>query len=250
MPAAQPAQQRKYKSLAEIPPVEIWTPDFTYTAPRYIDREEMPVNLTYPQIVLEARVRKPSQRILTSGEWYQIREMLHKTDPELEKSMIKGNFERNSTLFDFTHGRRREDYYEGLLIQIPEMDDDGNILTDRGILEFDKEGNPIPESGIITAEDVFEMALPLESGYIKNLHQRFNPLIDTIYGMKGAKEKLPGYAYISIYSNGLRNLIRGHWYWRDCEHRRVDIDGEWELFSLRGDVAARAAAEEIKETNI
>jgi len=87
------------------------------------------------------------------------------------------------------------------------------------------------------------MALPLESGYVKEMHTRFSPFRDTIYGMKDSEKTLPDYAFVSITSEGVRNLLRGYGGWHYREDGRVGVNGLWGPLDPGGNVAARAAAD-------
>ncbi len=226
------SQQREYKHLLQIgEPMEIWTPDGCYKAPGHIDKNKMPDSLTLPQVIIEAAKRNPRQRIMTSGEWYQIREKLQETTPDVEKIMVSGSYERTSTILDFDHGKKnkKDKYFDGLLIQIPKVDDEGNLSVD--------------EKGILKARHLWEMALPLKSDHVNNMPPELDMFIDTIYGMKGVRKELPNYAYISITPEGLRNLLRGDWSWPDHESRRVDVSGLWEPLNPDEDVSARAAVD-------
>ncbi len=230
MPVAE--EQTEYKNLLTTQqPVEVWIPNGSYTAPRRIDTNKMPVNTTLPEVILEAGGRNPRQRILTSGEWHRIRENLQRTNAKVEEGMITGPYERTSTILDYTHGRKGDgDYFCGLLIQIPEVVDDGNFAED--------------EKGILKARYIWEMALPIKSDHVKNMPPELDPFLDTIYGMKEARKILPDYAYFYMEKpEGLISLLRGDWAWPDRGRRRVDVFGAWRPLNPGGCVAARAAVE-------
>ena len=214
-------------------PVHVWTTDGYYIAPRQIDTKKTSSKTTLPQIIAEARNKKPRQRPLTAGEWYMIREMLEQTEPGIEESMITAPYERTSTILDYIHGRGRrkyskKGYYDGLLIQIPEADDEGNLIKD--------------EKGILKARHIWEMALPIKSDYVKNMPPELDTFLNTIYGMDDARNKLPDYAHVSIKYDGLRNLVRGQ-SWHFQGDGRVVVNGRFGPLSTYWDVAARAATE-------
>jgi len=233
MPSLQRIPYIKGKGeLADLgEPLHIWAPKGGYDIRLFIDIGNMPVNTTYTDIVLQVRAREPDQRPLTSGEWGVARERLQEADPKLEKSMITGAYERTATILVYSHGTRSEKWHDGLLIQLPEVDEEGNFVRD-------------PSTGILKARDISEMALPIDSGYIGNFSKELATFFDTIHGKEGAMQKLPDYAYFHAIPEGERNIVRGGWSSDSPEHRRVSVNGTLEPLNSNGNVASRVAAEE------
>ena len=196
----------------------------------------MPVGKTLAQVISGARSKHLGLEILTSGEWHQIRKYLQRTNPEAEDGMITGSYERTSTVLDYVHGSKSQTgkWFNGLLIQHPEIGSDRDLAKD--------------EKGILSARDVWEMALPLDFDFVKNMPREFDPFLDTIYGMEGARKKLSDSAFVKISpeDKGLINLLRGNWNcgWPDREGRRVSVLGVWDPFDSDEDVASRAAISE------
>ena len=227
---AETAQQTEYKGLFTLEtPVEIWTPDGHYKASRQIDTKKTPVGTILPQVTIEARKMQPSQRPMTSGEWYRIREYLRNKNPDMEENMITGAYERTSTISDYVHGKKKKAYFDGLLIQIPVSDDEGNLVTD--------------ERGILEARHVWEMALPVKSDYAKNMPPELVVFLNTIYGMEDARKRLPDCAYIYVVPQGLKNLFRGAGARLAARDRRVDVSGHLGPLDPNERVASRTAAE-------
>jgi hypothetical protein len=213
-------------------PVEVWTPSGPREAPRIISARMMPSNSTMPQDIDSINKMPPGARRLTSGEWHQIRERIEKGNPETERSMTEIPYEATGTILDYAHGKKVErksgSYFDGLVIQNPLTDGKGNFLED--------------EKGIIRAGDVWETALPLEGGYVTNMRARtFGKLIDTLYGTKGAINKLPDYSYLDLPDNPghLINVLRGGWPKNDRSGARANIGGRWKPSDSDASVASR-----------
>ena len=220
---------KAYKGLVSLEkPVHVWTPDGGYNAPRHIAEAKSPASMDLPETIIYMKSQSPKQRPLTSGEWHQVREALNTANPEIEENMITGAYERTSTLVDFDHG---------LVIQIPDADEEGNLIAD--------------EKGIIKGRHTWEMALPSKAGYVGQMPDDMAKFFNTIYGMEDAASQLPDYAYFFIDENpkGARNLLRGGWSYGDREDRRVYVLGLWWPSGSRGRVASRGAADSARLVN-
>jgi len=223
--------------------LHIWTPDGGYVSRFLVDREKLPSG-TYTDMVQEAREREPSQRLPTSGEWHQIRKHLRHADPDMEKDMTGLPKEMTSTFLDYAHGKKRKKWYDGLVVQVPKIDAEGNFIRD--------------EKGILEARDIWEMPLPENTGTIGQYPKEMEPLFDMLYGEEGLMEKIPD-AYFWVgslsrdYLGGLKSLfrptskdegvvIRGAW--NDCSGgSRFGIESGWKPSVSFGGIAARAIAE-------
>jgi hypothetical protein len=223
--------------------VKVWTPDGYYESPTLIDMHKMPDEDLAKQI-FQAYARNPPQRILTSGEWHQIRETAQKTNPELEKSMIeRGNgYERTCTLLDYEHGELRDQCYDGFLIQIPEI----ALHDSRSAPVINKN-----DKGIVRGRNIWRMPLPLEPYYAKDMPKIFDMFLNTIYGTENAREKYP-HAFVGLGSrqdneitipHGLIDIVRG-WY-SDYYNQASVVWGRSNGY-LNCEMCARAAVEEWK----
>ena len=220
-------------------PPAVWTPSGYRTAPQYLCVDKMPTKQNLIQAIDMAKGRTPRQRLLTSGEWYQISLRLEETNPEIENNMITGPSEATATIADYEHGKKVEKksglaYFDGLLMQHPETDGNGYLATD--------------EKGILKARDMWEMPLPLKGGYIDGMPKNFKKFIDTIYGMRSARKKLKlphAYLFWSENPTGLISLLRGGWIWPTNVPGRVRVH-DWRTFGSDEDVASRAAIENVK----
>ncbi len=172
-------QQTEYEGLPEIEKLMVvcWSPDGYYGTPMKIDVNNIPANTTLYEAISEARKRKPKQRIITAGEWHTIRNYLQKTNPEAEENMVRDPRKMTSTILDYGHGKRRKNYFAGLLIQMPEVNDEGNLLTD--------------ENGILKAKQIWEMPLPIGFYNLKELTKTFDKFLNTVYGTEDARKKFP-----------------------------------------------------------
>jgi len=241
MEVAEVLQRVQYKKivtgeLVDLCEMYIWTPDGGYTAKLLIDPEKMPGNTTYLDIVIQARQREPAQRPVISGEWHQARKILQKTEPEVEKKMITGFIERTGTVLDYSHGRKKKkkNWYDGHVIQLPEVDEDGNFIRD--------------EKGMLVARDIFEMALPTKSDYVKNYPPELNPFFNAIYGEEDVMQQLPDHArFLGGCRDGERNVVCGG---VDLfknnngpTRRRFNVDGGWQMLYSNNHVTSRVTAE-------
>jgi hypothetical protein len=205
----------EYKDLVKIAEsVSVWTPDGYYEAPTLIDKHKMP-DENIAQQIYQASLRNPGQRILTSGEWHQVREIAHKTNPELEKNMIElgTGYERTCTILDYDHGELhlKDKYFDGFLIQIPEI-----ILEEQYKIPIIN----IDDKGMVKSRHRWKMPLPIEPyHYVMEMPKIFDTFLNTIYGTENAREKYP-YAHFGLGSRpdgvlkipyGLIDLVR-LWY--------------------------------------
>ncbi|NYZ77322.1 hypothetical protein H0O02_03330 [Candidatus Micrarchaeota archaeon] len=217
-------------------PVLVWTPSGLREAPNIVGAEDTPPNRTMPHDLNDIRqTLSPGAGRLASGDFYRVLFRLEKTNPEVARSMVTGSYKATGTLADFSHCKKvyknGTAYFDGLLVQHPETDGE-RLLTD--------------DRGIIRARDVWEMPLPLEGGYVKEL-LRETPVLgkffDAIYGMENAGHHLPDYAHLNWPNNptDVLNLLRGRWPWRPPMDWRVFVDGLWRPSDSDWDVASRAA---------
>ncbi len=234
MPTATDTQRELYTSVVQLPePPEIWTPDGSYRGPTIIDRRKMPVRQTLFQATREAASRYPAMAPLTSGEWFQILLALENEAHDVAEDMVSDSVERTSTLLNYAHGKRRNEWCNGFLIQFPDFDENGNIVRD--------------ERRVPKGKYVCEIALPTKTGYVKDMPTECDPFINAIYGMPDARRQLPDYAYHYAYlwlaPDDIRNLLRGYWCRLDRECRRVDVDGRGEPSLPDAVVASRVGGQ-------
>jgi hypothetical protein len=219
---------RTYKGFVSLEkPVHIWTLDGGYNAPRLIAKAKTPTGMNMPQTIVFLKGQRPRQRMLTSGEWHQVRGMLEATNPDVEDNMTTGYYERSSTLVDYDHG---------CVIQIPELDAEGNLVMD---------------GQHIKGRHVWEMALPKKSDDVKNMSADLAKFFNTIYGMEDAAKQLPDDAHFFIDENpsGVRNLLCGYYRYNYRETRRFDIHGCWWPSHWRWNVASRGAVDNARLVN-
>lgn len=219
----------EYRELFRLTePIEVWTPRGVYRAPSLIDLNKMPTDMDLSESIFEANRRDPKQRVLTSGELYQIRNSLENDNPDLERDMTTGPYEGTSTILDYVHGSKKRRFFYGLLVQMPELDDKG---------EFKKE-----RDGVIKGKHILQMALPIKSDYVKRMDTIFDPFIDVVYGVNNAREYVHDDAFIYASSGGIKNIIHGSWGWPE-ESRRYSINADWNTFQKHEFVAARAGVD-------
>jgi hypothetical protein len=205
--------------------IHIWTPGGEYTAPNLIAMDKVPIEDNYGQTANFLRRQTPSQYPLTSGEWNMTRICAQRANTELEHDMITGPLEKTSTFVD---------YKNGLVIQVPIIDEEGRIVTD--------------EKGIIKGRDMWPMALPREGGLVEKLVVE-NPdlaeFFDTIYGMKDvARYPSSPLLYMDEPPFGVISILRGNWLSRhDCArcddtdaHMTPPISAPDKVAALRGAV--------------
>ena len=212
MPTETETKPVVYQGMLHIDePVYVWTPGGEERSPGWMALGKSPASRTLPQSIAELGAGNPKQKPLTSGEWMQARLYLQRAVHELEEDMTTGAYERTSTLVDYDHG---------LVIQIPEADADGNLVTD--------------EKGIIRGRHTWEMALPKKSFYINQAPKDLAKFFNTIHGMDDAAGQLPDYAYFGIDDNptGVRNLLRGRWRCADRGDRACPRRWRLEAFPL------------------
>ncbi len=218
-------------------PIDVWTPRGYRKSPRYLCVDKMPEKSLQKHIDL-AKAMNPKQRIITSGEWHQMDWIMQRTNPDLEEDMVTSPYERTSTILDYVHGKRIEKksglaYFDGLLMQNPETDDKASFIFD--------------EKRIMKAKDTWEMALPLIGNNPTNMHRVFNRFIDTIYGMKRARNRLwPDTSYIYLPDNPREfiNIIRGNFGWRNLDMARACVTGNWGPNDDNAYAASRVVLEE------
>jgi hypothetical protein len=210
------------QGLVRIMQREIWTPEGPYRSPAFIAAEKSSVCQALPDVMAEARSRDSEQRLLTSGEWHQIRVYSHEQSPHLEESMITGCYEMTSTLLDFEHD---------LIIQLPVLDNAGELVIDK--------------KGIIQGRHIWKMALPRIAGYVNHMPDHFDTFFNTIYGMEDSMRRLPMYTYLDIEENprGIRTLLRGNL--PDRRAKGFGVHGNWGPLDSGWGVASRSAAESV-----
>lgn len=210
----------------------------TYKAAPLIAEAKTPAGMSYIDTAEHMRKQTPRQRPMASGEWSRVLESLEKIKPELAESMITGAYEMTATFADYTHGKTSGNgkQFSGLLIELPEVKDDGLVAG---------------SDGIIKARRVFEIPLPIRGDYVKKLVAEAPDLarfFNAIYGKEDAIKTLPDYAYFAIDDNPtqIRTLLRGHWYCGGRESRRVYVDGLWGPSDSDERVASRGAVDNAR----
>jgi hypothetical protein len=122
------------------------------------------------------------------------------------------------------------------MVMIPLFGTDGKMLTD---------GNGVPK-----CRYEFECALPAKSDFAKNQPKDCDTFLDTLYGMEGARKKLPNNALIVVCPEGeLDNFLRGRW---RCGYRgtgRVSADGGWKPSRSDERVASRGTLDNARLVN-
>ncbi len=245
MNVATDTRKELYTDVVQLErPPEIWTPDGVYKGPTIIDRRKMPVSQTLFQTTREAASRYPAMAPLTSGEWFQTLLALERLAEELEneeetqaeaaayratvEDMKTGFYERTSTLLHYPETGLSVEWHNGFFIELPEFDEGtGELIPD--------------EKGVPKGRRIREMALPIQSGYVKGMPAELMPFANAIYGMNEASKQLPVYSFFNSLGKpkGTVNLLRGLWRWRRRENRRVYVNGHWRPSRSNGDVASR-----------
>lgn len=220
-----------YKSfpvfLQDSSPPEFWTPDGYRRLPD-VDLKPMRTSCGLGEYIQEAG--KQGKRLLTSGEWHQTAVRFIEACPEAGRMVPNWkSMERVSTILRYNCGRKKTrkgaEYYDGLLIQSPEADDEGKLLRDSG--------------GIPIARDVWEMALPAKCFYAKNADPVFDRLVDTLYGMENARKLVIDRAFVMVIAEGERGVLWKGW---DSEDR-FSIDATHEPWVPSLIVSARACSD-------
>lgn len=220
-------------------PVKIWTPTGEYNALQLIAEAKTPVSMDLEQTAEYMRGQKPRQRLLSFGESFQIMLALE-GDSEgkaIAEDMVTGAYERTGTIAVYKGARKSNDgsFYHGRIVQTPLFDADGHMVS---------------ENGMPKGRDAWEMALPAKNGYAKDLPKDCDTFLDTLYGMEGARKKLPGNAFVVVWPEGeLDNFLRGSWHYDDRRSRRVEANGHWGPSDSRGGVASRGASDNARLVN-
>jgi hypothetical protein len=162
-------------------------------------------------------------RLAYSSEWFRGRQYLEKQQPEAEKDFIEGPLEWTGTVLDFTD----ETLKEGIT-----LNPDGTIKNVKKILG--------KEQGII---------LPYESKCIKDLDDKYMPLVRHLYGVEDPRRDLSGDAYLWINSNGIRPVVRGSWDVPHPGYGRFYVDARYDPADC-GWFAARLVSEKDQKTQL
>jgi len=238
MPTETPTQT--YQGMFRLKkPIHIWTPDGGYNAPRLIATAMTPPSMDFEQAAEYLRKQSPRQRHLTFGESFQAMLALEGDEEgmTIAEDMVAGVYERTGTIAVFKGARKSDDgsFYHGCVVQTPLFDADGHMIS---------------ENGIPKGRDSWEMALPAKNGYAKDLPKDCDTFLNTVYGMEGARKKLPGNAFVLAWPEGeLNNLLRGSWSCGRRENRRVYANGDWGPSDSIEDVASRGASDNARFVN-
>ena len=147
---------------------------------------------------LMLKAQNSGLRLAYSSEWYLARKLLENKHPEYEKDFIEGPSEWTGTVLDYD----KEELIEGITLN-PDKSIK-NVKTKLGKKE-----------GII---------LPHSSSYIKDMDDKYMPVISQLWGVKNPKRELIDYAYLWVDDSGFRPVVRGDWGWDRCDYGRVDAD--------------------------
>ena len=182
--------------------LRVWTPDGYTEGPRFISVQKKFPGMPLGQAILEARQSVSEQYVLTSAQWHKARGIAQKRLRSMEADMLLGAAERTSTVLGYVNGRLKRHggcaYFDGLLAERPEVGSDGRILMD---------------GGVMMAESVVEMPLPVEDCCIARMPRMFDRLIDALYGTEDARLVLPPYAHMAVVTDretpsGYRSVMR------------------------------------------
>jgi len=142
-----------------------------------------------------------------SAEWYQGRDcVLERYGEAAEKDFVGGAPEWTGTVLDYEH----EELLESIRFREDVPEDE--ILEDPY--------SCIKSATRLGAKDGF--FLPDKGGEVKALSPRYRKTIQQLWGL-GNPEKLPDHAYLGIYANGFRPVVRGLRDWLGRGGRRVDV---------------------------
>lgn len=222
-------------------PVKVYTPSGSRSFRCRVGAYHLPPDRTMEKDIQAIKAIHRRATHLTSGEWYQILLRLEETNDEIAQNMRGPTHDRTATILDYEHGKKvvkkSGSYFDGLVIEHPETDKKGNFVYDGDILR---------------ARDVWEMPLPLEPLeqfiIIGKMPKIFDKFLDTIYGMKNARNEVRGgYVEIDLPSsgNGLVNLIRGPKI-RFGGISGVDVRIEFDPSFSAGYIASRAIIKSMK----